>query len=70
MTDNFLEAPAKPHPQFDYTKFDYIALSDQDDIWMTRKIINAINKILQTNSDIYSSNALAFGINKKKKYNN
>ncbi len=59
---NFLNA----FLQIDYSKFDYIALSDQDDIWMKRKIINGIDKILQRNSDIYSSNALAFGLKNKK----
>ena len=34
----------------DFEKYDYIALSDQDDIWLPNKLINAIKKINENNS--------------------
>jgi len=49
-----------------FEKFDFISLSDQDDIWMPNKLITAINKLEELNYDVYSSNALSFS-NKSKK---
>ncbi|NDV13292.1 glycosyltransferase [Crenobacter caeni] len=40
--------------------FDYISLSDQDDIWSADKIFTAISKIEEHNVDCYSSNVTAF----------
>jgi len=40
--------------------YNYVALSDQDDIWMDCKIINGIKKMNSDSFDFYSSNVLAF----------
>ena len=40
--------------------YDYIALSDQDDIWNLNKTINAISEINNKKLDGYASNILAF----------
>ena len=50
----------------DFSDFDYLAYADQDDIWFKDKLIRAINKLLTTNSDGYSSNVLAFWPNGKR----
>lgn len=42
----------------DFSRFDYIAFSDQDDIWHQDKLTNAIEKLEQY--DCYSSNVTAF----------
>jgi rhamnosyltransferase len=47
--------------------FDIFALSDQDDIWLEDKIVNAWKKISECNFDVYSSNVIAFWENGKKK---
>lgn len=44
----------------DFEKYDYIALSDQDDIWLPNKLINAIKKINENNSSGYSSNVISW----------
>jgi len=44
----------------DLTKYDYISLSDQDDIWFDDKLIRAINKIKNKTLSGYSSNVIAF----------
>ena len=36
--------------------FDFISLSDQDDIWLDMKLISAINKVNHSKSKCYSSN--------------
>lgn len=39
------------------SKYDFYALSDQDDVWMPKKLITAINKIKEKNScTLYCSN--------------
>lgn len=43
-----------------FDEYDYIALSDQDDIWDPEKIINAISAIKNKNLDGYASNVIAF----------
>ncbi len=43
-----------------FSDFDYIALSDQDDIWLEDKITSAIKKIESENAVGYSSNVTAF----------
>lgn len=48
-------------------KYDFIALSDQDDIWLKNKIKFAINKLNKTKYDCYSSDVIAFWENGKKK---
>ena len=51
--------------QFD--AFDYVALSDQDDIWQEYKLSHAVQKIQQNKVDAYSSNVTAFWPNGKQK---
>ena len=43
-----------------FEEFDYIALSDQDDLWMDNKLSYALNKIWELNCDAVSSDVLAF----------
>ena len=50
------------------TNFDYIAFSDQDDIWNSKKIIHAIRCLQANNCEGYSSNLIAFDDEKKKKW--
>lgn len=40
--------------------FDYISLSDQDDIWLPLKLKNAIHQIIQTKSSGYSSDIISW----------
>ena len=53
----------------DLKKYDFIALSDQDDIWLKNKIKFAINKLDKNKYDCYSSDVIAFWENGKKKNN-
>lgn len=46
--------------EVDFSSFDYIALSDHDDIWLEDKLIVACNKLIDGNYDAYSSNVMAF----------
>jgi rhamnosyltransferase len=46
--------------EVDFSNFDYISLSDQDDIWLEDKLCRALDMMLRLNSDAYSSNVLAF----------
>jgi rhamnosyltransferase len=48
-------------------KYDYIAFSDQDDIWLSSKIESAINVLQSTCSSGYSGNVTAFWKDGKKK---
>lgn len=36
--------------------FDYVAFSDQDDIWLSKKMISAVNLLENEESDLYCSN--------------
>lgn len=51
----------------DITKFNYVALSDQDDIWHENKLANAIDLIIKNNVDGYSGNVTAFWANGNQK---
>jgi rhamnosyltransferase len=51
----------------DFSDFDYIALSDQDDIWDDSKLHHAIKTIKQDELDGYSSNVIAFWSNGREK---
>lgn len=51
----------------DFSHSDYVALSDQDDIWQTNKLSHAVKKILENHVDAYSSNVMAFWPNGKQK---
>jgi rhamnosyltransferase len=44
----------------DLADFQYFAFSDQDDIWLPKKISKAISKLKESNADGYSSSAIAF----------
>jgi len=44
----------------DFSDFDYISLSDQDDIWLADKLISACTQIKEKGVNVYSSNVLAF----------
>jgi rhamnosyltransferase len=51
----------------DFDLYDFIALSDQDDIWLPEKLNNAINTIIERKVEAYSGNVTAFWPNGKKK---
>jgi rhamnosyltransferase len=44
----------------DISKFDYIAFSDQDDIWFDTKLMHAVESVQMNASDGYSANVTAF----------
>lgn len=46
-------------------EFQFIALSDQDDIWDVDKLSSSIKMLVETNADGYSSNVTAFWLNGK-----
>lgn len=50
-----------------FQEYDYIALADQDDIWLEDKIISAINDMELTSSEAFSSDVTAFWANGKEK---
>lgn len=49
----------------DFDGFDFIAFSDQDDIWLADKLAKAIRVLLDKSVDAYSSNVTAFWPNGK-----
>jgi len=51
-----------------FRKFDYLAFSDQDDIWFKNKLIYAHKAIIKNNAQGYSSNLITFEKDKKKNY--
>jgi rhamnosyltransferase len=46
----------KSLPEEIISKYDYMALSDQDDIWLPNKLQFAIDKLSQSNASLYGSN--------------
>ncbi len=44
----------------DFQTYDYVAFSDQDDIWHPEKLARAVTKLSPGNIDGYSSNVVAF----------
>jgi rhamnosyltransferase len=46
-----------------FEAFDYIALADQDDIWLNNKLSRACDVLATAGADAYSSNATAFWSN-------
>jgi len=46
--------------EIDFSDFDYVCLSDQDDVWLPDKLLRAHEKLLATGADAYSSNVMAF----------
>jgi rhamnosyltransferase len=53
---NFLKLIRKSN----FTDYDFIAFSDQDDIWDKNKLTNAIKLIAKNNADAYSCSVTAF----------
>lgn len=53
---NFIRALS----DFDISRFDYIALSDQDDLWLNDKLIRAVNCLAVTGAQGYSSNLIVY----------
>lgn len=49
----------------DFKAFDYVALSDQDDIWATHKLSRAVRHMQSHNATCYSSDVLSFWENGK-----
>lgn len=43
----------------DFAAFDYIAFSDQDDVWLPDKLARAVTKLQSGDVDAYSSNVIA-----------
>ncbi|MDX9885996.1 glycosyltransferase [Thauera sp.] len=46
--------------EVDFTPYDYVALSDQDDIWLPDKLFRGIKALATSGADGYSSNVTAF----------
>ena len=46
--------------EVDFSSFEYIALSDQDDIWLDDKLLTACTKLQEGHFDAYSGNVMAF----------
>jgi len=46
--------------EVDFSGFDYIAFSDQDDVWLPNKLGRACEQLTLAKADGYSSNVLAF----------
>lgn len=51
----------------DFRSFDYVALADQDDIWLETKLSRACNALNSGEYDIYSSDVIAFWSDGKKR---
>jgi hypothetical protein len=51
-----------------YNSYDYVALSDQDDIWYINKLITAVDKLNNSNSSLYASNMLLWEENTGKEF--
>ena len=62
-----IESPHKTKSSLVSTLFDYVALSDQDDIWVEDKLSRAIDHIVNFGAASYSSDVLAFWANGKTK---
>ena len=51
----------------DFSNFDYISFSDQDDIWLPNKLFHAINVLKDNYLEAYSSDVIAFWEDGKEK---
>ncbi len=60
---NFLEMVR----QLDLGKFDFVAFSDQDDIWLSEKLKRSIKFANETNAELVSTSLIAFWNNGKQK---
>ena len=54
--------------KINFNKYDFVALSDQDDIWNKNKLNRAITKIDKLNLDCYSSDVSILYEDGKTKY--
>ena len=54
--------------EVDFSEFDFLALSDQDDIWFPEKLAEGIRFIKKNNADAYSSNLIAYDNNASKSW--
>ena len=54
--------------EVDFSHFDYLALADQDDIWLPGKLQRAVGQITRLNMDGYSSDILAFWESGRSRY--
>ena len=72
ISKNRIGSPAKNFfwmiKNINFKKFDYLAFSDQDDIWLKNKLIYAHKAIIKNNAQGYSSNLITFEEGKKKYY--
>lgn len=50
----------------DFSEFDYVAFSDQDDIWFPEKLERSVQQLISSKSDAYSSNVIAWWPSGKK----
>ena len=46
--------------EVDFSGFDFVAFSDQDDLWLPNKLSRACDQLTQSGADAYSSNVTAF----------
>jgi rhamnosyltransferase len=46
--------------EIDFSAFEYVAYADQDDIWLPGKLARATERLVETGSDGYSSDIVAF----------
>jgi rhamnosyltransferase len=53
--------------EVDFSSFDYVGFSDQDDVWLHDKLQRAINFGTNSGADIVSSNVIAFWNNGRKR---
>jgi rhamnosyltransferase len=53
--------------EVDVSKYDFVALSDQDDIWLPDKLYQGVNKLKLMGFDAYSSDVIAFWSDGRKK---
>jgi rhamnosyltransferase len=51
----------------DFSNCDYVALADQDDVWLPTKLSRAVQQIKLSHAEVYSSNVTAFWPNGKQK---
>lgn len=51
----------------DFSAYDFVAFSDQDDVWFKEKLIRAVNCINSNKTDAYSGNVLAWWDSGRKK---
>ena len=51
----------------DFSNVDFVALADQDDIWLPDKLKRSAEQITKNNVEFYSSNVIAFWENGKRK---